>query len=107
MKRKTLKVSYSKAAVNQVNGIVRYCRREFGVSVGRRVRADFDAVLLLLAQFHYLCPVVERGSIYRKFITAGKNTIIYRFHPIGTEERIIIVAVFSAGRNIDYSKMTV
>ncbi|WP_455227258.1 hypothetical protein [Lautropia mirabilis] len=58
---------------------------------------------LLLAQLHYLCPTIDRGSVYRKFVTAGKNTIIYRFDPIGTEDRILIVAVFSAGMNIDYS----
>lgn len=103
MKRKTLKVVYSQAAVESISDIVSYCRREFGVSVGRRVRAEFDAVRLLLAQFHYLCPTIERGSVYRKFVTAGKNTIVYRFDPIGTEDRILIVAVFSAGRNINYS----
>ena len=29
--------------------------------------------------------------------------IVYRFHPVGTKDSIIIVAVFSAGRNINYS----
>ena len=92
MKRKTLQVVYSQAAVESISNIVSYCRREFGA-----------AVRLLLAQFHYLCPTIERGSVYRKFVTAGKNTIVYRFDPIGTEDRILIVAVFSAGRNINYS----
>ena len=103
MKRKRLKVVYSDLAGSQLREILAYCRREFGISVERRVRNQFIATEELLSKFHYLFPVIENGSIYRKINTTGKNTIVYRFHPVGTKDSIIIVAVFSAGRNINYS----
>lgn len=106
MKRKRLKVIYSDLADSHLREILAYCRREFGTSVERRVRNQFIATEELLSKFHYLFPVTEDGSIYRKINTAGKNTIVYRFHPIGTEDSIIIVAIFSAGRNINYSDIT-
>ena len=42
------------------------------------------------------------GVLQDRLNTTGKNTIVYRFHPVGTKDSIIIVAVFSAGRNINY-----
>lgn len=99
------RITFTKAARTQLLAIARYVQHEFGQTVSERVMSNLASATDTLSRFWYLGMVIDQNPRYRKMPIGGRNTFVYRIDAKSKPPRIVVVAVYVAGQNVDYSKM--
>ncbi|MDO5104212.1 MAG: type II toxin-antitoxin system RelE/ParE family toxin [Lautropia sp.] len=105
-KKQKAKVVYTKAAQRNLLNIVDYVNEGFGRAVANRVLRNFVRTNDTLATFHHLGMVIEENPRYRKMFVAGRNMLVYRVDERSSPPKIVVVAIYVARQNINYSQIT-